>query len=70
VNPFELLILLILVLLPLYFLPTLIAWRRKHPQFLAISLLNLFAGWTFIGWIGSLIWSALTLPSQPARAEG
>lgn len=41
----------------LYFFPTLIANWRKHRNENAILLLNLFFGWTVLGWIGSLIWA-------------
>ena len=45
------------VLFTLYFVPTTVATWRGHPQHLAISVLNLLAGWTLIGWIGSLVWA-------------
>lgn len=41
-----------------YFLPTLVASRRDHPQQNAIALLNLLLGWTFLGWIAALVWAA------------
>jgi hypothetical protein len=41
----------------LYFLPTVIALIRGHLSGLAIFLLNLFLGWTLLGWIIALIWS-------------
>ncbi|HYC24548.1 MAG TPA: superinfection immunity protein [Roseiarcus sp.] len=41
----------------LYFLPTIIALVRGHLSGLAIFLLNLFLGWTLIGWLIALIWS-------------
>ena len=50
------LILLTLVLV-IYFLPVLIALLRHHKNKLAIFLLNLFLGWTVIGWVSSLVWS-------------
>lgn len=40
-----------------YFLPAIVAYRRKHRQREAILLLNLLLGWTVLGWIGALIWS-------------
>lgn len=43
----------------LYFLPTIIALARHKKQTLAIVLLNIFAGWTGIGWIAALIWAAV-----------
>lgn len=41
----------------LYALPTLIAWRRKSRDVMAIGALNLFLGWTFVGWVIALVWS-------------
>lgn len=46
------------VCLILYFLPTIIAALRSHPSAGAIFAVNLFLGWTFIGWVLALIWSA------------
>ncbi|WP_341908854.1 superinfection immunity protein [Ferrovibrio terrae] len=33
-----------------YFLPSLLAWRRQHPWRQKIMLANLVVGWTVIGW--------------------
>jgi len=41
----------------LYFLPTIIAWKKKKVNTKAIFVLNLALGWTFIGWIVALIWA-------------
>lgn len=41
----------------LYFLPAIIASRRSHPNATAITLLNLFLGWTALGWIIALVWA-------------
>lgn len=43
----------------LYFLPSIVAFVRGHPQRWGIFALNFFLGWTFVGWIGSLIWAVL-----------
>jgi Superinfection immunity protein len=43
----------------IYFLPTVIAVKTKRKNKLGIAILNLFFGWTFLGWIGALIWSVL-----------
>lgn len=49
---------MIMLLVPaLYFLPTLVAFARGHHNKAQITLLNLFLGWTFLGWIGAIIWS-------------
>lgn len=50
-------IVLIVLIFSLYFLPFLIASLRQHKNILAIFLLNLTLGWTFLGWIAALIWS-------------
>ena len=50
-----------------YFLPTLIAARRSHPYNMAIFVLNLLLGWTFVGWVISLVWSfASPAPKESA----
>lgn len=54
-----LIIVAIAVGLGLYFLPTIIAMLRKKKNAGAIFALNLFLGWTFLGWLGALIWSLL-----------
>jgi hypothetical protein len=39
----------------LYFLPSIIAVRRRSDNLVAVLAVNLFAGWTFIGWIVALV---------------
>lgn len=41
----------------LYFSPALIAMKREHPQWRAISVVNLLLGWTLIGWVVALAWA-------------
>jgi len=48
---------ILLILLCLYFLPSLVAHFRKRKNENAITVLNLFAGWTVIGWIAALVWA-------------
>lgn len=42
----------------MYLLPTIIAMGRSHQNKVSIFLLNLILGWTLIGWVVALIWSA------------
>jgi hypothetical protein len=42
----------------MYFLPSIIALARGKRDILAIFLLNLFLGWSVIGWVVALIWAA------------
>lgn len=49
-----------LLLIPfgaIHFLPTIIAALRRGRSLVGIFLLNLFLGWTVIGWIIALIWA-------------
>lgn len=56
-----------ILLLVVYFLPTLIAGSRKRQNKEAIGILNLLLGWTILGWIVCLIW-AITTPSERQQA--
>ena len=51
----------ILIGIAAYFIPTAIAAFRGHHNTMAIFGLNLLLGWTFIGWVASLIWSLTTV---------
>jgi hypothetical protein len=67
----EIIGLLVLVLLcAVYFIPSMVAANGKHPQTGAIVALNIFLGWTFIGWVIALVWAMTVsgLPAQPATA--
>lgn len=56
--------LIFLLLAGAYFLPSLIATYKKKKNAGAIFALNLFLGWTFLGWVFALVWS-LTQDSRP-----
>lgn len=65
---------LLLVSLFLYFLPAYLA--RNRSNFSTIFVLNLLAGWTFIGWIIALVWAlsveskgSVAAPSQPVTTS-
>lgn len=49
--------LFVLVAVLVYFLPTFVAASRGHHQYEAILVLNLFLGWTFLGWVLALVWA-------------
>ena len=42
----------------IYFLPALVA-NRRHPHAAAIAVVNLFFGWTLLGWVGCLVWALI-----------
>jgi len=45
--------------------------RRSHHNAATIFLLNLFLGWTFLGWVIALVWSATAVqkPSSNSRSR-
>jgi len=47
--------LLIVFLLAIYFLPFILSYNKKNV--VAIFTLNLFLGWTLIGWVVALVWA-------------
>jgi hypothetical protein len=50
-----------------YLFPWLLAWARHHPQQVPLFLFTLFLGWTGIGWVIALVWSAWHFaPDRPA----
>jgi len=53
--------------LGLYFLPSIIALARNKRDIVAIVLLNLFLGWTAVGWIVALVWAVKVDVPAPAR---
>lgn len=48
-------------LLGIYFLPIIIAGARSHHNQGPIFIINLFLGWTFIGWVIALAMAASTI---------
>lgn len=45
------------VALVAYFFPTAVAFHRRHHNSWAILVLNLLLGWSFVGWVASLVWA-------------
>ncbi len=53
----------------IYLIPTFIACKRKHTNKVAIILINILLGWTFIGWVGCLIWACIDNKSNKASED-
>ena len=49
-------IIMILIFAIIYFIPSIIGWNTKHLG--GIFVINLFLGWTILGWIIALAWAA------------
>ena len=65
-----LIFLLVLAVIALYFLPTIIAFMREHPNRWVILALNFFLGATGIVWIGSLLWALHAAHISPTGNDG
>ena len=48
-----------------YFLPSVIGFATGKRNAGAIFVLNLFLGWTFVGWIVALVWALTAETSVP-----
>lgn len=46
---------LLLFVVPIYFLPAIIGKEKRNAG--AIFALNLFLGWTLLGWVIALVWA-------------
>lgn len=51
----------------LYLLPTYEAWRNQHRSLVPLALVNVFLGWTFLGWVGAYAWAFAS--KKDARPE-
>lgn len=58
-----------ITVLIIYFFPTILAALRQTKRGWGVFVINLFLGWTFIGWVIALAWAAsgdTELKKQPA----
>lgn len=61
-------VILLLLCLIIYMLPTLIAYARDVPSRQTITVVNIIFGWTLIGWFIAFLWAMLaeTSINEPA----
>lgn len=55
------------LVIALYMLPALIALMRSHVNSTPIVIVNLFFGWTILGWIVCLAWAFSAQPEKKAN---
>ena len=52
-------VLIMMLVLLIYLLPTLVAYGREHRRRGDIAIVNILLGWTLIGWFFVFFWAAL-----------
>lgn len=54
----------------LYFVPLIVAMARHVPNIGSVAVINIFLGWTVIGWVVALAMAVRTVPpTQPASVS-
>jgi hypothetical protein len=56
------------ILATLWLLPTIVAVRRHVRHVGSIAVINIFLGWTFVGWVAALALATRTV-ERPSRAR-
>lgn len=54
----------LIVILALYFVPSIVAYFRKVSNVGSIIVINAFLGWTLIGWVVALAMAVRTVPTR------
>lgn len=57
----------VVVALALYFLPAIVGRHKRNAR--AILVLNLLAGWTFVGWVIAMVWACTLDAEKQAKRE-
>jgi hypothetical protein len=55
----------VIICIGLYFIPFIVASAKMSPRAPAIGALNLFLGWTFLGWVVALVWAMAEAERKP-----
>ena len=61
-------LIVLVILIAIYFAPTVVAIQKRHHNALGVFALNLLLGWTLLGWAGALAW-ALMSADEPMAAR-
>jgi hypothetical protein len=61
-------LLLTLVYAGVMFIPTYVAFYRRHEHRLAIGVVNFLLGWTGIGWAATMVWALTEELFRPSIA--
>jgi hypothetical protein len=58
-----------LLFVAIYFVPTIIAALGKHPLVAPVLVLNVFLGWTFVGWVVALALAVWPMNTNTIRGK-
>jgi Superinfection immunity protein len=58
----------VVVFLIMYFLPTIVAVCRRAKGDCGVLVINVFLGWTFIGWVVALAWAVSSDKRQKVKS--
>lgn len=50
-------VILMILFFVTYLLPGIVAELRKHSMKTSITIINMFLGWTLVGWVVALAWA-------------
>ena len=53
--------------LAVYFVPTIFAFKKQRINKGAIFCVNLFLGWSLIGWVAALVWAVKEPDNGPIQ---
>jgi hypothetical protein len=53
----------------LYFIPSIIGYKRQIENTSLLLLANILIGWTMVGWLACLLWSCLATSYEIATVE-
>ena len=59
-----------LVIILIYFAPSLVAFGRQHPNRWLILVINLVFGGSGLGWLISMVWACRALHKSPTGSDG
>ena len=62
-------VVLLIVFAAIHFVPTFVAFAQQHHNRVAIFVLNLFLGWTGIGWVIALVWALTAVRRDASLAQ-
>ena len=57
---------MVIVYAGIMFIPTYVAFYRRHEHRLAIGIVNFLLGWTGVGWAATMVWALTEELFHPA----